>query len=108
MMLPPSVAGALVNVGVTLADACPVNLNFTAGPEAMAAARERCAIRTVVTSRAFLAKAKLAAQAGMVFVEDILAARQHAGAVCWRWLAARLRRRACCDGAARPQIRWPP
>ena len=38
MLLPPSVAGALVNVGVTLAGRVPVNLNFTAGPEAMAAA----------------------------------------------------------------------
>jgi acyl-[acyl-carrier-protein]-phospholipid O-acyltransferase/long-chain-fatty-acid--[acyl-carrier-protein] ligase len=73
VLLPPSVAGALVNVGVTLAGRVPVNLNFTAGPEAMAAARERCAIRTVVTSRVFLAKAKIEAQEGMVFVEDILA-----------------------------------
>jgi len=73
VLLPPSVAGALVNVGVTLAGRVPVNLNFTAGPDAMAAARERCAIRTVVTSRVFLAKAKIEAQEGMVFVEDILA-----------------------------------
>ena len=43
VLLPPSVAGALVNVGITLAGRVPVNLNFTAGPEAMAAARERCA-----------------------------------------------------------------
>jgi acyl-[acyl-carrier-protein]-phospholipid O-acyltransferase/long-chain-fatty-acid--[acyl-carrier-protein] ligase len=73
VLLPSSVAGALVNVGITLAGRVPVNLNFTAGPEAMAAARERCAMRTVVTSRVFLAKAKIAAQEGMVFVEDILA-----------------------------------
>ncbi len=73
VLLPPSVAGALVNVGITLAGRIPVNLNFTAGPEAMAAARERCRMRTVVTSRVFLAKAKIEEQPGMVFVEDILA-----------------------------------
>ena len=60
-------------MGITLAGRVPVNLNFTAGPEAMAAAREQCAIRTVVTSRVFLAKAKIEQLEGMVFVEDILA-----------------------------------
>jgi len=72
VLLPSSVAGALVNVGITLSGRVPVNLNFTAGNEAMAAACERCAIRTVVTSRLFLAKAKIDTQEGMVFVEDIL------------------------------------
>jgi acyl-[acyl-carrier-protein]-phospholipid O-acyltransferase/long-chain-fatty-acid--[acyl-carrier-protein] ligase len=102
VLLPPSVAGALVNVGITLADRVPVNLNFTAGPEAMAAARTRCAIRTVVTSRVFLAKAKIEAQEGMVFAEDILAragkvARLRALAAA-RFAPARL-----LGGAARPQ-----
>jgi acyl-[acyl-carrier-protein]-phospholipid O-acyltransferase/long-chain-fatty-acid--[acyl-carrier-protein] ligase len=102
VLLPPSVAGALVNVGVTLAGRVPVNLNFTAGPEAMAAARERCAIRTVVTSRVFLAKAKIEAQEGMVFVEDILAhvsplARLRA-LLTARFVPARL-----LAGAARPE-----
>ncbi|MGA2742294.1 MAG: acyl-[ACP]--phospholipid O-acyltransferase [Bryobacteraceae bacterium] len=101
VLLPSSVAGALVNVGITLAGRVPVNLNFTAGPEAMAAARERCAMRTVVTSRVFLAKAKIETQQGMVFVEDILArvgplARLRALAAA-RFAPARL----LC-GAARP------
>ena len=73
VLLPPTVAGAWSNVGITLAGRVPVNLNFTAGPEAMEAARERCHIRTVVTSRVFLAKARIEEQPGMVFVEDILA-----------------------------------
>jgi acyl-[acyl-carrier-protein]-phospholipid O-acyltransferase/long-chain-fatty-acid--[acyl-carrier-protein] ligase len=73
VLLPPTVAGALVNVGVTLAGRVPVNLNFTAGREAMSSAMEQCQIRTVVTSKVFLAKAKIEAQPGMVFVEDVLA-----------------------------------
>ena len=72
VLLPPTVAGALVNIGSTLAGRVPVNLNFTAGREAMAAAIEKCGIRTVISSRAFLAKAKLQPPADTVFVEDIL------------------------------------
>ena len=73
VMLPATVAGALVNVGITLAGRVPVNLNFTAGPGAMASATEQCGIRTIVTSKVFPAKAKIEAREGMVFVEDILA-----------------------------------
>src|SRR2546425_11481941 len=54
VLLPPTVAGALVNIGATLAGKVPVNLNFTAGREGMKAAMEQCGIRTVVTSKAFL------------------------------------------------------
>ena len=43
----------------TLRGGVPVNLNFTAGPESMQSAIEQCAIRTVVSSRVFLAKAKI-------------------------------------------------
>jgi acyl-[acyl-carrier-protein]-phospholipid O-acyltransferase / long-chain-fatty-acid--[acyl-carrier-protein] ligase len=102
VLLPPSVAGALVNVGVTLAGRVPVNLNFTAGPEAMAAARERCAIRTVVTSRVFLAKAKIEQQEGMVFVEDILA-RARILSQFGALLAARFAPARMLTGAARPE-----
>jgi acyl-[acyl-carrier-protein]-phospholipid O-acyltransferase / long-chain-fatty-acid--[acyl-carrier-protein] ligase len=73
VLLPPTVAGALVNVGITLAGRVPVNLNFTAGREAMASATQRCAIRTIVTSEAFLAKANIEPMEGMVYAEDILA-----------------------------------
>ena len=72
ILLPATVAGAVMNVGATLAGRVPVNLNFTAGPEAMTSAMAQCGIRTVVTSRAFLAKARMEAREGMVFVEDIL------------------------------------
>jgi len=72
VLLPASVAGALVNVAATMAGRVPVNLNFTAGAEAMASAVQQCGIRTVISSRAFLAKAKIETCEGMAFVEDIL------------------------------------
>jgi acyl-[acyl-carrier-protein]-phospholipid O-acyltransferase/long-chain-fatty-acid--[acyl-carrier-protein] ligase len=74
VLLPASVGGALTNVATSLAGKIPVNLNFTAGKEAMAAAVERCGIKTIVTSRTFLSKAGLEQVNGMVFVEDILKA----------------------------------
>jgi acyl-[acyl-carrier-protein]-phospholipid O-acyltransferase/long-chain-fatty-acid--[acyl-carrier-protein] ligase len=55
-----------------IAGKVPVNLNFTAGPESMASAVEQCGIRTILTSKVFLAKAKLEVMDGMVYLEDIL------------------------------------
>jgi acyl-[acyl-carrier-protein]-phospholipid O-acyltransferase / long-chain-fatty-acid--[acyl-carrier-protein] ligase len=73
LLLPSSAAGALANLGVTLAGNTAVNLNFTAGVEAMAHAIEKCEITTILTSRVFLEKTKLAAPAGAVFIEDLFA-----------------------------------
>ena len=72
LLLPASVGGALANVAALFAGRVPVNLNFTAGRDAMAAAVERCGITTTLTSRVFLAKAGLAETPGMVFLEDVL------------------------------------
>ena len=71
VLLPSSIAGALANIAVLLAGKVPVNLNFTAGQEAMASAIRQCEIRTVLTSRLFLAKARVEKIEGMVFFEEI-------------------------------------
>ncbi|NOT53924.1 MAG: MFS transporter [Deltaproteobacteria bacterium] len=72
LLLPASVAGALGNVAAFMAGKVPVNLNFTAGREAMKAAIQQCDITTILTSRTFLQKAKIEELDGMVFIEDIL------------------------------------
>ena len=72
VMVPASIGGALSNIAVLLSGRSPVNLNFTAGREAMAVAKQRCGIQTVLTSKIFLAKAKLEETEGMAFLEDIL------------------------------------
>jgi len=72
LLLPASVGGALANVATSLAGKVPVNLNFTAGREAMEIAISRCGIKTILASRAFLAKAGLEPMDGMVFLEDVL------------------------------------
>jgi acyl-[acyl-carrier-protein]-phospholipid O-acyltransferase/long-chain-fatty-acid--[acyl-carrier-protein] ligase len=71
VLLPASVAGALANIAVLLAGKVPVNLNFTAGREAMASAIAQCGIQTILTSRIFLSKAGLETITGMVFLEEI-------------------------------------
>ncbi len=72
LLLPASVGGALANTAASLAGKVPVNLNFTAGPDAMASAIERCEIRTILTSRVFLTKAGIDQTGGMLFFEDVL------------------------------------
>jgi acyl-[acyl-carrier-protein]-phospholipid O-acyltransferase/long-chain-fatty-acid--[acyl-carrier-protein] ligase len=89
VLLPPSAGGALANIGLTLAGRVPVNLNFTAGKDAMASAIEQCKIRTVITSKLFLAKAKIEATEGMVYLEDVLA-RVGRFAKAWAGVRARI------------------
>ncbi|MEE8303292.1 MAG: MFS transporter, partial [Candidatus Tectomicrobia bacterium] len=72
LLLPASVGGALANIAVLLSGKTPVNLNFTAGREAMTAAIAQCGIQTVLTSRQFLRKAQIDDLDGMVDVEDVL------------------------------------
>ncbi len=72
LLLPASVGGALANLATSMSGKVPVNLNFTAGREAMAVAIERCQIRTILTSKAFLSRAGLEQTEGMVFLEDVL------------------------------------
>jgi acyl-[acyl-carrier-protein]-phospholipid O-acyltransferase / long-chain-fatty-acid--[acyl-carrier-protein] ligase len=71
VLLPASVGGALANIAVLLGGKVPVNLNFTAGREAMASAVEQCRIEKILTSRVFLSKAGLEKMPGMVFLEEI-------------------------------------
>ncbi len=71
VLLPASVGGALANIAVLAAGRIPVNLNFTIGPDAMAAAVKEAGIRTIVTSARFLEKAGIDRQPSMVLLEDI-------------------------------------
>jgi acyl-[acyl-carrier-protein]-phospholipid O-acyltransferase/long-chain-fatty-acid--[acyl-carrier-protein] ligase len=74
ILLPSSVAGAMVNVAAALSGRVAVNLNFTAGPEAVAHAIAECGIRNVVTSRKFLCHVSVGDLPGVLDVEDLIAA----------------------------------
>ena len=71
IMLPSSVGGVLANLAALFAGKVPVNLNFTAGTEATDSALGQCGIKTIVTSRRFIEKAKIAERPDMVFLEDM-------------------------------------
>ena len=72
ILLPTSVAGAVVNLAAALSGRVVVNLNFTAGRAAITSAAAQAGLRTVVTSRAFLEKAKLELPEGLevIWLED--------------------------------------
>jgi acyl-[acyl-carrier-protein]-phospholipid O-acyltransferase/long-chain-fatty-acid--[acyl-carrier-protein] ligase len=72
VFLPPSVPGALVNYAALLTGRVPVNLNYTVSEQSLASCVRQCELKTVVTSRAFLEKVKLALPCETVFLEDII------------------------------------
>lgn len=72
LLLPASAGGALANLAVLLAGKTPVNLNFTAGRDAMLAATEQCDIQTILTARRFVRQAHIDLLDGMVYLEDLM------------------------------------
>jgi acyl-[acyl-carrier-protein]-phospholipid O-acyltransferase/long-chain-fatty-acid--[acyl-carrier-protein] ligase len=72
VMLPASIGAALANLGLVLAAKIPVNLNFTAGRDALQSAVEQCGLKTIVTSKMFLAKGKIEARPEMIYLEDLM------------------------------------
>lgn len=56
LLLPPSVGGALVNLGLSLEGRVAVNLNYTSSTGALRSAMEQADIRTLITSRKFMEK----------------------------------------------------
>ncbi len=73
LLLPPGVAGALVNHAAMLMGKVPVNLNYTVSAETLASCAKQCDIKTVLTSRAFLEKVKLAVPGEVIYLEDLAA-----------------------------------
>ncbi len=71
LLLPASVAAAMANIAVLLAGKIPVNLNFTAGREAMDSAIEQCGIKTILSSRVFMKKAGIEEMPGVAYLERV-------------------------------------
>jgi acyl-[acyl-carrier-protein]-phospholipid O-acyltransferase/long-chain-fatty-acid--[acyl-carrier-protein] ligase len=103
ILLPPSVAGALVNFAALLMGKVPVNLNYTASNEVLASCAKQCQLETVLTSKAFLERVSLQAPGRVLFLEDIAGhpralERLRALFLAWlvpgRWLTRTLGRRA--------------
>ncbi|MEC4888531.1 MAG: AMP-binding protein [Nitrospira sp.] len=73
LLLPPSVPGALINVAAALAGKTSVNLNYTVGRAGLESAVTQAGLKTVLTSRQFIDKAKLDIPGGVtiLYLEDI-------------------------------------
>lgn len=73
VLLPPSVAGALINIAASLAGKTSVNLNYTIGRAGLESAITQASLKTLVTSRQFVEKAKLdlPANVTILWLEDI-------------------------------------
>ena len=72
VMLPPSVAGSVVNVALALNRKVSANINYTSSAEAIGEAIKLGGIKTVVTSRVFLEKTGIRlGVANVIFMEDV-------------------------------------
>ena len=75
LLLPPTVAGALVNIAASLAGRVSVNLNYTSGLGGMESAIRQAGLESLLTSRAFVEKAQidLPDTARVLWLEDVAA-----------------------------------
>jgi acyl-[acyl-carrier-protein]-phospholipid O-acyltransferase/long-chain-fatty-acid--[acyl-carrier-protein] ligase len=74
VLLPPSVAGLLANVALTLQGRTVVNLNWTVSPEAFRSAVAQSGVTHIVTSRRFVEAVALPeTSVRFVFMEETLA-----------------------------------
>jgi len=71
LLLPASAGGVLANIATLAAGRTVANLNFTIGPEALDAAIRQADIRTILTSKRFLAKLSMEHRPGMLYLEDL-------------------------------------
>ena len=107
ILLPPSVGGALVNWAAFLLGKVPVNLNYTASTEILAACMKQAGIQTVISSRLFLDKLKLTVPGPVVFLEDLIrkprwSEKLRALVLAWLLPADRLQRALGCP--RRPRL----
>jgi acyl-[acyl-carrier-protein]-phospholipid O-acyltransferase/long-chain-fatty-acid--[acyl-carrier-protein] ligase len=71
ILLPPSIAGALVNFAALMSGKVPVNLNYTASNELLESCARQCELETVVTSKAFLERVPLRVPGRTLLLEDV-------------------------------------
>ena len=107
ILLPPSVAGALVNFAALLMGKIPVNLNYTASNEVLASCATQCALETVITSKAFLERVHVQPPGRAVMLEDLanepgLFERLAAALISW-FLPARLLEK-CVGASKKPSL----
>ena len=72
VLLPPTVAGVVVNAALALDRRVAVNLNYTVSSEVMNDCLTQCGIRHVLTSRRVMERFDLKLNAELIYLEDLL------------------------------------
>ncbi|MDD4003881.1 MAG: acyl-[ACP]--phospholipid O-acyltransferase [Elusimicrobiaceae bacterium] len=73
ILLPPSAAGALVNIAVSLLGKVPVNLNYTTPFENIAACARQAGLEKIIVSKKLAQARGWQVSENMVFLEDLTA-----------------------------------
>jgi acyl-[acyl-carrier-protein]-phospholipid O-acyltransferase / long-chain-fatty-acid--[acyl-carrier-protein] ligase len=71
ILLPPSIAGALVNFAAWFLGKVPVNLNYTLSANGIESCIRQCDIKNVVGSKELMNHLKLELETPVVFLEDL-------------------------------------
>ena len=87
VLLPPSIPGALLNFGISLAGRVPVNLNYTASKQSMKIAVERSGVKTIITTEKLLTRLGIEKQPGMVMIEDVAKSFTKSDKLLWAAIA---------------------
>lgn len=72
ILLPQSVGSALTNIALQFMGKVPVNLNYTASKEANRIAAEKCGMKQIITSRAFLEQLPVDVPGDPIYLEDVM------------------------------------
>lgn len=73
VLMPPSVAGAALNIAIMLTGRVPVNLNFTAAQSSVESAIKQCGIKTIVSAKAFMERIKITLPFPPTLMEEMAA-----------------------------------
>lgn len=75
LCLPSSISGAIANLAATIMGKVSVNINFTSGREGIESAVGQARLKTLVTSREFMEKARIEFPSNLrlIYVEDVVA-----------------------------------
>ncbi len=71
VLMPPSVPGALANLGLSLHGRVPINLNYTASKDVVDACVAKAKVKTVVTSRKVVEKLGWEPEGRKIYLEDL-------------------------------------
>jgi acyl-[acyl-carrier-protein]-phospholipid O-acyltransferase/long-chain-fatty-acid--[acyl-carrier-protein] ligase len=88
ILLPPSIAGALVNFAALALGKIPVNLNYTLTNEGIASCARQCKLQSVVTSKAFCERVHLEIPGTPIMLEELvqdLRSGEKLGALLLSW-----------------------